>query len=97
MIDRRPHDDDTDIEALVRAAGEYVRPSVDLRPRVVASIRDVSREACPHIAEAQELSARPQKMLAAVPSKVLGNLPCILGPACRRKGVARQGHSNPKK
>jgi hypothetical protein len=34
----------TDVESLVRAAGDYVRPSDDLRPRVLENARTVRKE-----------------------------------------------------
>lgn len=41
---RKPDAGFDDVEALVRAAGNYVRPSDDLRPRVLEAARAESRE-----------------------------------------------------
>ncbi len=45
MTEAREHDAEWDeVEALVRAAGGYVRPSEDLRPRLLETARAESRE-----------------------------------------------------
>jgi hypothetical protein len=41
---RKPDAGFDDVESLVRAAGNYVRPSDDLRPRVLETARAESRE-----------------------------------------------------
>jgi hypothetical protein len=41
---RKPDTGLDDVESLVRAAGNYVRPSRDLRPRVLETAREESRE-----------------------------------------------------
>lgn len=38
------HDEWSDVESLIRAAGNYVRPSEELRPRVLESARAEARE-----------------------------------------------------
>jgi hypothetical protein len=44
MVELRDQNDEPDVLALVRAAGGYVRPSEELRPKLLESARAESRE-----------------------------------------------------